>query len=97
MAKPLIELTKEGFHQGPEAAAAFKELERALTSAPLLKLPDFTQPFQIECDESGRGIGTVLMQNRRPIAYFSKALSTTNLSKSVYEKKLMALMLSVQH
>jgi len=98
MVKPLTELTKkDGFYWGPEAAAAFKELKRVLTSASLLTLPDFTQPFQIECDASGRGIGAVLMQNQKPIAYFSKALSATNLSKFVYEKEFMALVLSVQH
>lgn len=37
------------------------------------------------------------MQNKRPIAYFSKVLSESNLSKSAYEKELMALVLAVQH
>ena len=98
MARPLTELTKkEGFKWGAEALAAFENLKRALTSAPVLTLPDFSQPFQIECDAFGRGIGAILMQNKRPISYFNKALSPTNLSKSVYEKELMALVLSVQH
>ena len=37
------------------------------------------------------------MQQRRPIAFFSKALSDGNLAKSVYEKELMALVLCIQH
>jgi len=61
----------------------------------VLTLPDFSQPFEIECDASRRGVEAVLMQNKRPIAYFSKALSKSNLSKSTYEKELMALVLAV--
>lgn len=98
IAKPLTELTKkEGFKWGPEALHAFEELKRVMTTSPVLALPDFTQPFEIECDASGRGVGAVLVQKKRPIAYFSKALSEGNLAKSAYEKELMALVLSVQH
>lgn len=98
IAKPLTELTKkEGFHWGPEALKAFEELKLVMVTSPVLTLPDFSQPFEIECDASGRGIGAVLMQKRRPIAYFSKGLSKNNLSKSAYEKELMALVLAVQH
>lgn len=68
-----------------------------MTTSPVLVLPDFSMPFEVECDAAGRGVGVVLMQNRQPIAYFSKALSDNNLSKSVYEKELMALVLAIQH
>lgn len=98
IAKLLTELTKkEGFHWGPKALKAFEELKRVMVTSPVLTLSDFSQPFEIECDASGRGIGAVLMQKRRPIAYFSEALSKNNLSKSAYEKELMALVLAVQH
>jgi len=82
---------------GTEALRAFEKLKRVMTKAPVLTLPVFTRPFEIECDASGRGVGAVLMQNKRPIAHFSKALSESNLSKSAYEKELMALVLAVQH
>jgi hypothetical protein len=76
---------------------AFETLKRVVVQAWVLTLQDFNQPFEIECDASGRGVGAVLMQNKRPIAYFSKALSKNNLSKSTYEKELMVLVLVVQH
>lgn len=60
-------------------------------------LPDFSQPFEIECDASERGIEKVLMQKKRPKAYYHKALSKNNLSESAYEGELMALVLVGQH
>lgn len=98
VAKPLTELTKkDGFHWGLAAQAAFDNFKRIMATSPVLVLPDFTQPFEVECDASGRGIGAVLMQQRKSLAYFSKALSSTALSKSAYDKEIMALALAVQH
>ncbi|KAK1613075.1 hypothetical protein QYE76_036748 [Lolium multiflorum] len=77
IAAPLNDLTKKGvvFEWGAAQDHAFDELKRLLTSAPLLALPDFNKQFEIECDASGIGIGGVLMQEGRPIAYFSEKLS----------------------
>ncbi|GAU42021.1 hypothetical protein TSUD_90550 [Trifolium subterraneum] len=98
LAKPLTELTKkDSFMWNAEANAAFQLLKEVMTSPPVLVLPNFNLPFEVECDAAGRGIGAVLMQQRQPIAFFSKALSEGNLSKSVYEKELMALVLCIQH
>lgn len=98
IARPLTDLTKkDGFLWGPTAQSASEELKKSMVSAPVLALPDFSQPFEIECEASGRGLGAVLMQSRKLIAYFSKALSDQNLNKSAYEKEIMALVLAIQH
>ncbi|MCH80266.1 transposon Tf2-1 polyprotein [Trifolium medium] len=98
IARPLTELTKkDGFKWGVEAQGAFEELKKRLTSAPVLNLPDFSKEFLIECDASGGGLGAILMQDGKPIAYYSKALGVRNLTKSAYEKELMAVVLAIQH
>ena len=58
-------------------------------------MPDFTKPFVIESDASGAGIGVVLMQEGRPLAFLSKALTGKNLGKSTYEKEMMAIIHAV--
>lgn len=98
IARPLTDLTKkDNFLWNESAREAFQKLKTVMTTSPVLALPNFDVAFEVECDAAGRGIGAVLMQNRQPIAYFSKALSENNLAKSVYEKELMALVLSIQH
>jgi hypothetical protein len=62
IAAPLTALLKkEGFAWNPEAEAAFGALKGAVTSAPVLALPDFTKPFVVECDTSTYGFGAVLL------------------------------------
>ncbi|MCI21570.1 hypothetical protein A2U01_0042738, partial [Trifolium medium] len=45
-----------------------------MTSAPVLALPNFQQPFILETEASGVGMGAILHQDGHPIAYFSKKL-----------------------
>ncbi|KAK7286582.1 hypothetical protein RJT34_21675 [Clitoria ternatea] len=98
IARPLTDLLKkENFAWTETSTTAFKQLQKAVTSAPVLAMPDFSKQFEIECDASGKGIGAVLTQDKKPIAFFSKGLADSSLTKSVYEKELMALVLAIQH
>ena len=98
IACPLNELTKKNvtFVWGKAQQKAFDELKKRLTEAPLLALPDFTKTFEIECDASGIGIGGVLMQNGRPIAYHSEKLDGARLNYPIYDKELFALVRVLQ-
>jgi hypothetical protein len=64
ISKPLTNLLKKGqqFVRTAETQDSFLALKQALTSAPVLALPNFDQPFVIEMDASDRGIGAMLHQ-----------------------------------
>ena len=66
-----------------------------MTQIPVLAMPDFNQLFIIEADASRFGVGAVLMQSEHPLAFFSKVLGQRARQKSMYEKELMAIVLSV--
>lgn len=75
IAWPLTErLRKNNFFWDKETEQTFQRLKTVMVSLPVLALSDFDQPFVIESDASGQGLGAVLMHNHRPIAYFSHAL-----------------------
>lgn len=67
-----------------------------MSSPPILALPDFTMDFTVEMDASDKGIGAVLIQGKRPIAFFSKALAPLHQAFSVYEKEMLAIVAAVQ-
>ncbi|WVZ69502.1 hypothetical protein U9M48_018276 [Paspalum notatum var. saurae] len=97
--RPLTALLKKHalFIWTTEHDASFAALKQALCKAPVLALPDFIQPFLLETDASGSGVGAVLMQGGHPLAYVSKALGPKSQGLSTYEKEYLAILMAVQH
>ena len=87
---------KNAFSWSQKVEEAFELLKQTMMQAPFLALPNFQLLFVVECDASGNGLGAVLMQEQRPIAYFSTALNGKRLLLSTYENELMALVLTVK-
>jgi hypothetical protein len=93
IAAPLTALLKNNsFTWSPTTSQAFQTLKMAMCTTLVLALPDFTNTFVLECDASRKGIGVVLMQEGRPLAFTSKQLFERNLGKSIYEKEILAIM-----
>jgi hypothetical protein len=74
--KPMIELLKKGvmFDRTQKCEDDFHTLRQHLTTTPVQAQPDNAKPFDVYCDASGTGLGCVLMQDNRVIAYVSRAL-----------------------
>jgi hypothetical protein len=97
LAKPLTNLLKKKqFEWDQTAQHAFNSLKAAMSTTPVLALPDFTKQFVLETDASDMGLGVVLMQQEKPIAFLSKSLSATNKYLSIYEKGFLALIMAVE-
>ena len=68
--RPLFDaLKKNSFIWLASQDLAFTQLKQIMSSPPVLALPDFSQPFVLEADASGNGIGAVLMQQGKPISF----------------------------
>lgn len=90
-------LRKEGFTWSPEAEAAFTTLKTAITTTPVLTLPDFCQPFVVECDASTHGFSVMLLQDQHRLAFFSRLVAPRHRFLAAYERELIGLVLAVRH
>ena len=74
LAKPMTALLEKNakFVWSEKCQANFEELKKRLTTAPVLILPDLNMSFSIYCDASRQGLGCVLMQEGRVVAYASQ-------------------------
>ena len=89
----MTELLKKGvkFVWSNQCEEAFCTLRKLLTTAPILAQPDQTKPFDVYCDASGRGLGCVLMQENRVIAYASRALRPHEENYPTHDLELAAV------
>lgn len=97
LAGPLTDLLKKGqFHWSSEADKAFAALKETMTSMPVLQLPNFTIPFNIETGASGIAVGAVLLQHGHPLAFFSNKMSPQMQAASTYVREMFAITESVK-
>ncbi|KAM2449538.1 hypothetical protein PS1_019633 [Malus domestica] len=98
---PLCRLLQKDvtFDFNEECEKAFKHLKEMLTSAPIIRPPDWSIPFELMCDASDYALGTVLGQrkDKQPhvIYYASQTLNDAQLNYSTTEKELLAVVFAL--
>src|SRR4051812_19917100 len=93
LAKPMTELLKKEnkFVWSEACETSFQELKERLVTAPVLCLPDIHKDFQVYCDASHRGLGCVLMQGGRVVAYASRQLKNHEQNYPTHDLELAAV------
>jgi hypothetical protein len=98
VAAPLTALLKkDGSTWDDAAATTFSALKAAVTSAPVLAIPNFAKLFVVECDASTVGFGAVLVQEGHPVAYFSRPVAPRHRALAAYERELIGMVQAVRH
>ncbi|GKA24470.1 putative reverse transcriptase domain-containing protein [Tanacetum coccineum] len=98
IAKPLTVLTQKSktFDWGEEQENAFQTLKGKLCDAPVLALPDRPEDFVVYCDASGLGLGCVLMQRGKVIAYASRQLKIHEKNYTTHDLELGAVVFALK-
>ncbi|KAI3825229.1 hypothetical protein L1987_06707 [Smallanthus sonchifolius] len=98
LATPLTKLTqKEGkFTWGADQEGAFQELKKRLTEAPVLTLPEGKDDLVVYSDASYLGLGCVLMQRGKVIAYASRQLKTHEVNYPTHDLELAAVVFALK-
>ncbi|GJV72502.1 putative reverse transcriptase domain-containing protein [Tanacetum coccineum] len=98
IAKPLTVLTQKSktFDWGEEQENAFQTLKDKLCNAPVLALPDGLEDFVVYCDASGLGLGCVLMQRNKVIAYASRQLKIYEKNYTTHDLELGAVVFALK-
>jgi hypothetical protein len=92
IAVPLTRLLRrDTFAWDDDAAVAFRMLQAALTTGPVLQMPDFDKPFTVDTDASRSGFNAVLHQGVGPLAFFSRPFAARHLKLTAYERKLIGV------
>jgi len=93
LARPMTQLLKKEakYIWTDECENAFLELKKRLTTAPVLTLPDEGADYDVYCDASKHGLGCVLMQNRKVIAYASRQLRVHEANYPTHDLELAAV------
>ncbi|XP_015939833.1 uncharacterized protein LOC107465368 [Arachis duranensis] len=98
VALPLTRLTRKDtlFIWMPDCERSFQELKCRLTSTPVLTLPNPNMAFEVYCDVSGQGLGCVLMQCKKVVAYASRQLKTHEANYPTHDLELAAIVFALK-
>jgi hypothetical protein len=98
IAKPMMELLKNNtkFEWSKACERSFQELERRLTTAPMLTLLDIKKDFVVYCDTSRQGLECVLMQEGKVVAYASRQLKKHEENYPTHDLELAAIVLALK-
>ncbi|KAD5508954.1 hypothetical protein E3N88_16657 [Mikania micrantha] len=97
IALPLTKLTQksEPFVWTQKQEEAFRTLKQRLCNAPILTLPEGNDDFVVYCDASHQGLGCVLMQRDKVIAYASRQLKTHEKNCTTHDLELGAVVFAL--
>ncbi|GJV05619.1 putative reverse transcriptase domain-containing protein [Tanacetum coccineum] len=84
------------FDWGEKEEAAFQLIKQKLCSAPILALPKGSENFIVYCDASHKGLGVVLMQNEKVIAYASRQLKIHEKNYTTHDLELGAVVFALK-
>ncbi|GJX30778.1 putative reverse transcriptase domain-containing protein [Tanacetum coccineum] len=87
---------KVAFEWGDKQEAAFQTLKHKLCSAPILALPQGAKNFIVYCDASHKGLGAVLMQNEKVVAYESRQLKIHEKNYTTHDLELGAVVFALK-
>ncbi|GJS18358.1 retrovirus-related pol polyprotein from transposon 17.6 [Tanacetum coccineum] len=98
IARPMTKLTQKSvkFDWGEKEETAFQTLKQKLCSAPILALPEGSENFVVYCDASHKGLGTVLMQKEKVIAYVSRQLKVHEKNYTTHDLELGAVVFALK-
>ncbi|MDM1593466.1 RNase H-like domain-containing protein, partial [Escherichia coli] len=98
IASPLTSLLKKNtpFQWSAKCQSAFDKLKSALVTYPVLKLPDFSLPFEVVTDASGFALGGALMQEGHAVAYESRKLRTHEKNYAVHDLELLSVVYALK-
>lgn len=87
---------ERSFDWGDKQEQAFQTLKDKLCNAPILSLPEGSDDFIVYCDASGQGLGCVLMQRGKVIAYASKQLKVHEKNYPTHDLELGAVVFALK-
>jgi hypothetical protein len=98
IARPMTQLLRKDkkFEWTEKCEQSFQELKKRLVSAPILTMPDITKNFDVYCDTSRLGLGSVLMQDGKVIAYLSRQLRPHELNYPTHDLELAAVVYALK-